>query len=274
MRQKLSALPAPVLAGVVRAHNGGEAKAEIRNCFLHGADMIDLHLSCLEKDDEMTLKAVIDFSPLPVLALHYNNSREGKALGLGEDERTASLLRAARAGAAGVDMQGYTFDAPSKTAFRGEDRFSFTGNGPKEVVTDPAVIEKQMEFIERIHAEGAEVLLSCHPGIYLNRDQVTELALFLEKRGPDLIKIVTVAHDEAELLESFAAMSQLKKEVRVPVAYHASGKAGLLSRIINPVLGGHIAFCVDRFREGDTMEQVDLSAARHTVDSLKLLMRQ
>lgn len=38
---------------------------------------------------------------------------------------------------AGIDMQGYTFHAPSESGFYGEDRYSFTKGSPVEVVTDP-----------------------------------------------------------------------------------------------------------------------------------------
>lgn len=116
---------------------------------------------------------------------------------------------------------------------------------------------------------GAEVLLSCHPGISMNCEQVTELALFLEKRKPDIIKIVTFAADENDLVESFKTMITLKKEVKTPVSYHTNGTAGSLSRIINPIFGGHIIFCVDRYNEGSTMEQLDLKTVKALVDNLK-----
>ena len=106
----------------------------------------------------------------------------------------------------------------------------------------------------------------------MNCQQVVELALFLEKRNPDIIKIVTAATNEEELVESFKAMAVLKKEVKTPVSYHANGAAGSLSRIINPILGGHIIFCVDRYSEGSTMEQLDLKTARDVVDSMKKIM--
>ena len=48
---KLSCLPPPVLAGVVRERTAAAAAAGIKNCLYDGADMIDLHLSCLEKND-------------------------------------------------------------------------------------------------------------------------------------------------------------------------------------------------------------------------------
>ncbi|MBQ7090501.1 MAG: type I 3-dehydroquinate dehydratase, partial [Clostridia bacterium] len=146
---------------------------------------------------------------------------------------------------------------------------SFTKGNPKEVVTDPEIIAKQSALIERVHAMGAEVLLSCHPGIPMTAEQVVELALFLERRKPDILKIVTVATNEEELAESFRAMVLLKKAVKTPVTYHAAGKAGALSRIVNPILGGHIAFCVDRFRENSVLEQIDLKTAKTIIDHME-----
>lgn len=270
--KRLSELPAPALAGVVRARSARGAIAEIKNCVLDGATMIDLHLSCLEKTDTDTLKRIMEASRLPVLALNYNNDMDWKDAGLTEEERVTSLFRALEAGAAGIDMQGYTFDPSSRSAFCGEDLYSFTKGNPKEVVTDGAVIAKQCDLIARVHEMGGEVLLSCHPGIPMSAEQVVELALFLEKRSPDIIKIVTKANDENDLDESIRAMLLLKRELKTPVAYHANGRAGMASRMINPLLGGKIAFCVDRYDEASTMEQIGLRGAAATVDYLRKIL--
>lgn len=272
MRKSLSRLPAPALAGVIREPTAVAAAAEIRNCLYSGADMIDLHVSCLEHDDVDTLRGIIGSSSLPVLALHYNMDSKGQPLDLSEEERVEAMLRAVEAGASGIDLQGYTFHRPSKDKFWGEDRYSFTKDGPKEVVTDAKIIEKQMEIVDRVHAAGAEVLLSCHPGVVLNAEQVVELALFMEQRKPDIIKIVSVAKTEEDMAESVRAMVALKKEVRTPVAYHANGAPGKLSRVVNPVLGGQIAFCVDRYKEGSTLEQPDLRTVRTILDNLKKIL--
>ena len=234
--------------------------------------MIDLHLSCLEANDVDTLRRIVDSSKLPLLALNYNKTVDWNNSNLSEEERTATFLTAVEAGAAGVDIQGYTFHAPSKDEFCGEDKYSFTKGNPKEVVTDSEIISKQSEFIEIVHSKGAEVLLSCHPGIVMNSTQVVELALFLEKRNPDIIKIVTSATNEDEMLEAIKTMLLLKKEVQTPVSYHANGKFGGLTRILNPALGGQIAFCVDRFSETSTMEQLDLKTAKTTIDCLNKIM--
>lgn len=270
--RKLSNIPAPAIAGVIREKTTAAAIAEIKNCMYDGADMIDLHLSCLEKNDVSSLRTIVDSSKLPILALNYNRTVNWKDCGLTEEERAESFLRAVEAGVAGVDMQGYTFHTPSRDGFCGEDKYSFAKGNPKEVVTDEAIISKQCEFIENIHSKGAEVLLSCHPGIAMNSTQVVELALFLEKRNPDIIKIVTAATNEDEMLESIKAMLLLKKEVKIPVSYHANGKFGGLTRIVNPALGGQIAFCVDRFSESSTMEQLDLKTAKTVIDNIKKII--
>ena len=41
------------------------------------------------------------------------------------------------------------------------------------------------------------------------------------------------------------------------------------TRIINPLLGGQIAFCVDRYTEASVMEQIDLRTAAAVVQNVK-----
>ena len=272
MKQKLSQLTAPALAGVIKEKSAKAAIAEINNCVYDGADMIDLHLSCLENTDIDELKKIISFSKLPVLALNYNTTYEGKSAEYDEDGRVALFLRAIEAGAAGIDMQGYTYHLPSKSGFCGEDKYSFTKGNPKEIVTDEAVISKQYELIERVHSMEAEVRLSCYPGIPMTCEQVVELALFLEKRKPDVIKIVTAAKTEEDCMEGIKTMLALKKEVKTPVSFHCNNSAGMPTRILNPLLGGHIAFCVDRYDEGSTLEQLDLKTAKTVVENFKKLI--
>ena len=273
MRKKLSEIKAPAIAGVIRERSVRAAIAQIKNCTYDGAHMIDLHLSCLEEYDIQALRQMINATKLPILALNYNRTYDWAERGLSEEERMASFLLAVEAGVSGIDMQGYSFQSEAKDGFVGEDKYPFTKGNPKEIVTDPTVIEKQCHFIERVHSMGAEVLLSCHPGIPMNAEQVVALARFLEERGPDIIKIVTRADTEEDLAESIRAMLLLKKEIKTPVSYHANGKAGTLSRIINPLLGGQIAFCVDRYDEGRTMEQIDLRATKRIVESVETILK-
>ena len=273
MNHQLTGIPAPALAGVVRERTKAAAIAEINNCLYDGADMIDLHISCLEDNSPEALREIMNASRLPVLALHYNISADQGLTNIGEEERVRQLLAAVDAGAAGIDMQGYTFHAPSKSSFCGNNAYSFTNGHPKEVVTDPEIIVRQCDLIRQVHDKGAQVLLSCHPGIAMNCTQVVDLALFLEQRCPDIIKIVTRADSDDDLAECFTTMLTLKREVKTPVSFHASGRAGMLSRIINPALGGQIVFCVDRYSPASTMEQLDLRTARSIIDNLRKIGR-
>lgn len=266
--KRLSSLQAPALAGVIREETTLGAIAEIKNCLYGGAKMIDLHMSCLKDRSDNALKEIINCTKLPVLALNYNQKCDWSSAGFSEEEREELFFRAVKLGASGVDIQGYTFDLPSKTEFKGEDKYSFTKNKPKEVVTDYKIIKKQCNFIEKVHSMGAEVLLSCHTGLAMKCNEVVDLALFLQERNPDIIKIVTVANNDDDLLESLKTMLAIKREVKTPVVYHASGVAGRLSRVLNPLLGGHMAFCVNGYKESATMEQIDLQTAKLLIDNL------
>ena len=90
--------------------------------------------------------------------------------------------------------------------------------------------------------------------------------------GQSAYSYFTKAETEDDLAESIRTMLLLKKEIKTPVAYHANGKAGMLSRIINPLLGGQIAFCVDRYTEASVMEQIDLRSAKSIVENMKKII--
>lgn len=277
MRKSFAKIASPVLAGVIKEQTVGNTIAAIKNCEYHGATGIDLHLSCLAKEFQSTdcIKAIVDNAKLPILALNYNLSYDKGFFEATEEERTNLLLRAVDAGVAAVDIQGYTFDLYSKNQFREEYsdmNYSFIAGNPKEVVVDSKIIDKQTEFIERVHNAGAEVLLSNHPGIAMNCEQIVDLALFLEKRNPDIIKIVTCANTEEDLIEAFKTMVTLKKEIHTPVSYHCNGKYGGLTRIVNPILGGFMCFCNDKFQHNSDLSQPLLQTAAQTLDNLKKII--
>ena len=160
MKQKLSQLNAPALAGVVKEKSTKAAIAEINNCVYDGADMIDLHLSCLENTETDELKKIITFSKLPVLARNYNTTYEGKNAGYSEDDRAELFLRAVEAGAAGIDMQGYTFHFPSKKEFFGENGRCGT---PKDIA-DAVLFLAYQDYItgENIVVDGGRTLGTSH----------------------------------------------------------------------------------------------------------------
>lgn len=276
MRKSFVANKAPVLAAVIRERTPREAIAEIKNYALHGAKGADLHLSCLDKQYQNveSIAEIVRQSKLPVLGLNYNQNPDWSVTETSEEERVALLMMAIDAGAAGIDMQGYTFDRPSHDAFNeafANEKYSFVKARPREVVLDPKIIDKQCDLIERIHAKGGEVLLSNHLNVVANTEMLVDLCHFLEQRNPDIIKIVTNSETDEDMIESFRAMVTIKREVETPVTLFCNGATGAMTRIINPMLGGYMVFTSDGFNPRSNFSQLDLQTMKQVLDGVEKL---
>ncbi len=276
MRKSFVNNPKPILAAVIRERTPRDAIAEIKNYALHGARGADLHLSCLDEEyrNVESIAQIVEQSSLPILGLNYNQNPDWSITETSEEERVALLMMAIDAGAAGIDMQGYTFDRFSHDAFRDEFLnldYSFIKNKPKEVVVDPKIIEKQCDLIEQIHFKGAEVLLSNHLLIPMKTDELVDLCLFLEKRNPDMIKIVTQSETDEDMLESFKSMLTIKKEIKTPVTLFCNGPTSPLTRIINPMLGGFMVFTSDGFNARSNFTQMDLTTMKQVLEGVEKL---
>ncbi len=267
MKKSFADLKSPVLTLSARERNVTETIASIRNAMLAGADAFNLHLSWLDKD-EITidkLKTIFEFTDKPILALHYN---QGASTDDSDEERIRQFMIALDAGAAGVDMQGYTFEpnrdakATFKKAWIG-DNMSFVLACPNEVSLNPQTIEKQKDFISIVHAKGGEVLLSTHTGCFLDCKQVVDLLDFIHERKPDIIKLVTAECDTGgQLAEYYKTMLYIKNRYSdCKISYHCNGKMTKYTRIIGPMLGSHIAFCVDRYTASSAIEMIPLAEA-------------
>lgn len=273
MRKSFASLNAPVLAGVLRRHDPNELKADIRNFELHGATALDFHLSCLDEPYRNldTFREIVSFAKLPVLALNYRVHRDGQ-LDQTEEERVGLMMDCFEAGAAGIDMQGYTFNrAADESPVAHDSRYSFTEGDPFEIVTDDATIAKQVAVIDEVHAKGGEVLLSTHTRVPMHTEQLIDLVRFLKPRNPDILKIVTRADTAEQMVESFESMVALKKELDIPVHLHCVGPMGKLTRVVNPLLGGFLVFCNDGNHPECNFDQLDLQTMRLIYDKINLL---
>ena len=264
MEKRFSASNNPLLAGVVKERTPEAAMEKIRYFEEQGATAIDLHLSCLDEEYKTVeqIKRIVDCTPLPMLGLNYSRKYDWTEIVETEEQRAELLLKAVEAGISAVDLLGYSFDLNSRGKFVGEDLYSFTKNNPLEIVTDKAVIEKQKEFINRVHSMGKEVLLSTHPDIPMNGDQVIDLVQFLAERNPDIIKIVTRCNTENELIEAYDTMRRLKKlNLRQKISFHCCGEMGRTTRLINPILGSYMCFCTKADDGNRIKEQLDIVTA-------------
>jgi 3-dehydroquinate dehydratase len=264
MQASFKNAPAPVAASVVRERTVRDAISAIKNSFHAGAGAIDLHISCLEKEYQNvdSIRQIISATHLPILALNYNHNYDYTTYEDTEENRIRLLEIGAEAGASCVDMQGYSFNLDVKTRFQEEYATSdmlFAKKKPKEVALDPETVKKQMDFIDKMHAQGTEVLISCHTQVNLNTEECVSLCKLLETRNPDIIKLVIPCNTDEELAENFKTMITLKKEITsCKIHFHCSGKKGKITRIVNPMLGAHLAFCVERYGAGSHHEQLDL----------------
>jgi len=275
VRKSFATLQAPVCAAVIREKTPTQAIFAIKNAEINGATAFDLHLSCLEEKYRTVdcIKSIVECTTKPMLGLNYNITVDKGGYECSEEDRIALLMMAVDAGIAAVDFQGYTYDLPSRDGYVGKKKYSFTTNNPKEVVTDESIIKKQKELIDKVHEKGAEVLLSCHPNVFMTKAQIIELAKFLEQRNPDIIKIVTLCNTDEEMIEAFDTMVALKKEIKsVKIHFHCNGKTGKLTRIINPLLGAYMIFCVDNYAEGHTVDQLHLKTTVDVIEGINKLL--
>ena len=274
MRASFTKAKAPVLASVVKERTVRDAICAIRSSEYAGATAIDLHVSTLDPEFKNTesIKKILDCTKLPVLILNYNHTYEIETYDATEEERVGLLEMGAAAGASAVDIQGYTFNLDVKHNFvdtYATDDMLFAAKKPKEVALDPETVQKQIEFIDRMHAQGTEVLLSCHTQVNLNTEEALCLAKLLEKRNPDVIKLVMPCDTDEELIEQFKTMITLKKEISCPVHFHCTGAKGKVTRVVNPLLGAHLAFCIERYGINQSTDQLDLRTYSQAIELLE-----
>ena len=264
MKKRFSVSKTPHIIGVVRERTAQDAVRKIHAYQESGATAIDVHLSCLDEESKTidAMRSIADGTDLPILALNYNQAYDWSELNDSEEERVALLLKALQAGMSAVDIQGYTFDVNSKRQYIGKDEYSFTKNNPYEIVTDKKIIQKQKELIDRVHDLGKEVVISTHPYIPMNGNQIEDLVCFLAERNPDVIKLVTRCLTEEHLTEAFATMRRLKGlKLRQKISFHCCDELGKTTRLINPLLGSYMCFCTRAADGNRNKEQLDITTA-------------
>jgi 3-dehydroquinate dehydratase len=141
------------------------------------------------------------------------------------------LLDGIACGATLVDVMADTFD-PS----------------PEELTTDERAIKRQMEFIDEVHKRGGEVLMSSHIREFRKAERVLEVALEQQRRGADVVKIVTGAETQEEEIKNLDICRLLQAELKVPFLFLSGGAYSSLHRTIGPALGVCMWLC---FREYD-----------------------
>ncbi|NLW86265.1 MAG: type I 3-dehydroquinate dehydratase [Planctomycetes bacterium] len=259
MTPKFTDLPRPLLVGSLRHRTTARTIADIKACQEDGARAFILHIQRL--DDECRkaaeLSKIFAATRHPVMAINYRVPD-----GPSDEDRLTKLLEAARAGAACIDLPGDIFDADSRGSLK-NCPLPFGAANPEEISMRPKCIEKQKLAIEQAHALGAQVLMSTHClGAALDCSQAVALAIEIESRGADIVKIVTACPSVDHALEMLRTMVELKRTLRVPFVYICTGPHGQLIRPLAPLLGSMLVFGHHEYDENSNMAKPLLSDLR------------
>ncbi len=231
MKKSFLSTPTPFITEMVQVPTAKQAELKIRDAIADGATAIGFQMSAFEKQyrTKETLTAL--FSATEDKPIYFTNYRSGLNEGTSDEELMDGLFFGLDCGATLVDIMGDTY-APA----------------PEELTRDERAIKKQMQFIDKVHKKGGEVLMSSHIYEFRPAERVLEIALEHQRRGADIVKIVTGADTQEEELKNLEICTLLKKELKVPFLFLSGGKYSYLHRTIGPALGVCMWLC---FREYD-----------------------
>lgn len=236
----------------------------------------DLHLNLLFNNNLLTkenISKICQTSRLPILALNYNPD-------ISQEERLNGLELAIDAGCPAIDFQGFMF-CNDKTINTQTDEnrkyfenlgfdMSFLDAAPQETVVNPDIVKKQMEYVEKIHKLGGEVLISTHIQTVLNKKQLIAYAKFHAAHGYDILKIVAIGKTAQDVTECIEACKELRNDPdlkNVKLTLHLSGeKCVYITRLLCPAFyGSYITFCYPELTEWQDPNQLDLDVASKTI---------
>ena len=226
----------PFITEMVQVPTADLAKQKISLAIKDGATAIGLQLDVLEREfrtEKVLTEIIATAKDVPVYLTNY---RKNLNQGDSDEQLLQELLLGLKCGATLIDVMG--------------DAFCIS---PEELTTDQTAIKKQMEYIDQVHKLGGEVLISSHVYQFRSAERVLEMALEQQRRGADVVKIVTCATTQEQEWENLRICTLLKQNLKVPFLFLSSGTFNQLHRRIGPALGVNMWLC---FREYDKFTYV------------------
>ncbi len=211
----------PLLTTMVQADNPDRIKELIDKSLPEGAEAFGMQFEKLKPEyrNKEIYKELFSYTDKPVYVTNYRGRKNEEKT----DEQLADeLLELAECGATLCDVMGDMFDKQ-----------------PDELAVNETAIKKQMELIDRLHQEGAEVLMSSHVLKYIPTEEVLKIALEHQRRGADICKIVTGADTMEQQIENLKIINMLKENLKIPFLFLAGGESHILRRI-----GGELGDCM------------------------------
>ncbi|MBQ8409897.1 MAG: type I 3-dehydroquinate dehydratase [Clostridia bacterium] len=237
----------PLLCCMIPENTPDRAISAIMNAHYDGAEAFGFQLEGWKPEHlgEETLRQVFKYClGKPIYVTSYrHHSNEGKT----DDECAEVLFTAIRAGATLVDVMADFYDPQ-----------------PYEITYNEEAVAKQKALIEKLHAAGAEVLMSSHTHTHIDEDGLVQYAKAQRERGADICKIVNFDTSEADTDENFRAILRIKREVGGKFLFLCSGGNCHQLRQIGPSLGVCMWLCV----QNAVREQPQLRAMKQVKDNL------
>ncbi len=212
-----TAAPDEVIETIKKAHD-------------EGAEAFGFQLECWEPgylNEECFRNVFKHCLGKPIYVTSYRGrSNHGKT----DDECVELLFTALRAGATLVDVMADCFDPQ-----------------PYEITYNEEAVAKQKALIERLHAAGAEVIMSSHTHTHIGEDELVRYAKAQRERGADICKIVNVDCSESDTDEDFRAILRIKNEVGGHFLFLSAGGNSHLVRRVGTSLGVCMWLCAQSY---------------------------
>lgn len=217
----------PLKTAMIQVKTADEAIAAIESGLKQGADAFGWQLECLNADqiNQKTLENV--FSTGCGMPFYVTNYKWASGGDKPEEQYFDELLLALKCGATLIDMPGDSFSP-----------------APDQLTYDQQAIRKQIEFSQKVHDLGGELLISSHVPDFRSEDYVLGMAFEQKRRGADIAKIVTFSHDDEQLTDNLKTTVRLRETLGIPFLFLSGGEKCRLHRLAGPLLGACMWLCV------------------------------
>ena len=224
----------PPLTAMLKSGTPEGILSAIEAMFGQGPDAFGVHIAQMKPEERRAENYKKIFSAMRGKPAYVTNYIRGNSVPHTDEELTEELYVAVECGAKLIDVRCDLFD-------RQPDEYTF----------NETAIARQKKIIEKLHAMGAEVLMSTHIFHFVPSEEVLKIALSQQERGVDIVKIVTMANSEEELMDNLKTTVTLKEKLSVPSLFLCNGTHCKKHRILGPVLGSDMFLAVENSRTED-----------------------
>lgn len=224
----------PTLTAMLKSGTTEGILGEIEAMLGQGTDAFGFQIEQMKPEERRAENYKKIFSAMRGKPAYVTNYIRGNSVPHTDEELTEELYVAVECGAKLIDVRCDLFD-------RQPDEYTF----------NETAIARQKKIIEKLHAMGAEVLMSTHIFHFVPSEEVLKIALSQQERGVDIVKIVTMANSEEELMDNLKTTVTLKEKLSVPSLFLCNGTHCKKHRILGPVLGSDMFLAVENSRTED-----------------------